>query len=146
MKPKKTKVCADCAKPKLLFKSEKEAQLFIDYNYSELSENPKDLRIYYCKACASYHISSKQYKDLYGFGIDAMIDRYKQEVKEHPFVPIKELLDVSENIFLDIPKPILENKRKTHEWLENNYKDINQDILDLVNIKCYNSRSKKHHI
>ena len=64
MKPKKNRImCPDCGKPKILFKTEKEANTFLKFNMNEVNpKGDKTMRVYYCPACCGYHISSHKYK------------------------------------------------------------------------------------
>ena len=61
-KPKNRVLCPDCGREKMLFKTEKKANLFIEYNWESLTDDKDKLRIYYCPACYGYHISSHKYK------------------------------------------------------------------------------------
>ena len=61
-KPKNRVLCPDCGREKMLFETEKKANLFIEYNWELLTDNKDKLRIYYCPACCGYHISSHKYK------------------------------------------------------------------------------------
>ena len=64
-KPKNRVWCPDCGRPKILFDSEKAANLFIKYNGEELTDDVSNLRVYYCPACCGYHISSHKKKGNY---------------------------------------------------------------------------------
>ena len=61
-KPKNRVLCPDCGREKILFETEKKANLFIEYNWESLTDDKDKLRIYYCTACCGYHISSHKYK------------------------------------------------------------------------------------
>ena len=61
-KPKNRVLCPDCGREKILFETEKKANLFIEYNWESLTDDKDKLRIYYCPACYGYHISSHKYK------------------------------------------------------------------------------------
>lgn len=61
-KPKNRVLCPDCGREKMLFETEKKANLFIKYNWESLTDDKDKLRIYYCPACCGYHISSHKYK------------------------------------------------------------------------------------
>ena len=61
-KPKNRVLCPDCGREKMLFETEKKANLFIEYNWESLTDDKDKLRIYYCPACCGYHISSHKYK------------------------------------------------------------------------------------
>ena len=61
-KPKNRVLCPDCGREKILFETEKKANLFIEYNWESLTDDKDKLRIYYCPACCGYHISSHKYK------------------------------------------------------------------------------------
>ena len=81
-KPKNRVMCPDCKRQKMLFGTQKEADLFIRYNGSEIDDGGKlKLRVYYCPACCGYHITSKPYKKIYEGVTDEMIDKYKKERK-----------------------------------------------------------------
>ena len=63
MKPKRNKpFCYDCGRRKMVFESEKKANTFIKFNSTDIeSENgfaPK--RSYFCIACNSWHVTSKE--------------------------------------------------------------------------------------
>ena len=61
-KPKNRVLCPDCGREKILFETEKKANLFIEYNWESLTDDKDKLRIYYCPACCGYRISSHKYK------------------------------------------------------------------------------------
>ena len=61
-KPKNRVLCPDCGREKILFETEKKANLFIEYNWESLTDDKDKLKIYYCPACCGYHISSHKYK------------------------------------------------------------------------------------
>ena len=61
-KPQNRVLCPDCGREKILFETEKKANLFIEYNWESLTDDKDKLRIYYCPACCGYHISSHKYK------------------------------------------------------------------------------------
>lgn len=83
MKPSKCRImCPDCGRPKMQFGSEKEAKTFIKFNGNEISDNPDELRIYYCNSCCCYHISSKPFKKSYNYRTDNLIKRYYDDIKD----------------------------------------------------------------
>jgi NMD protein affecting ribosome stability and mRNA decay len=77
MKPKKTKMCADCGKPKMVFKTEAEALKFIEYNGTDITDTPELLRVYHCDACGGYHVTSQPYKASYVHRVDDLINKFK---------------------------------------------------------------------
>lgn len=66
MKPTKNRYfCVDANKPKILFKSEGAAKRFIEYNAEEIleEEGRAPVRVYYCIACAGWHVTSQKEPD-----------------------------------------------------------------------------------
>ena len=61
-KPKNRVLCPDCGREKMLFETEKKANLFIEYNWESLTDDKDKLRVYYCPGCCGYYISSHKYK------------------------------------------------------------------------------------
>ncbi len=67
MKPTKNRVhCKECGRVKMLFESEKKAQLFMKFNNEEIAEESDKVpaRAYYCEACGGWHLThlSEPYK------------------------------------------------------------------------------------
>lgn len=61
MKPTKNRIfCPDCTRPKLLFKTEKQANNFIRFNAEEIAEENgyAPVRSYYCPLCGGWHVTS----------------------------------------------------------------------------------------
>ncbi len=63
MKPKKRIFCPYCGYLKMLFETEKKANLYLKYNADDvLEENGrKPIRSYYCEACGGWHVTSSKY-------------------------------------------------------------------------------------
>jgi len=78
-KPKNRVICPDCGKPKMLFETEKKAELFIKFNGEEICNDVSKLRTYYCPACCGYHISSKPQKKKYS-NTENLIQAYHKEI------------------------------------------------------------------
>lgn len=59
MEPKNRVFCRECSRPKMLFESEKKAQLFMKYNNEDFdAENGYvPVRAYYCEACCGWHLT-----------------------------------------------------------------------------------------
>lgn len=60
MKPTRNRVyCRECGRSKMLFETEKKAQLFMRFNNEEISnENGyAPVRAYYCMACGGWHLT-----------------------------------------------------------------------------------------
>lgn len=61
-KPKHLIFCPKCNKSKILFETEKQAELFIRYNAEDIGnsnrKNKKPVRSYYCDVCGGYHVTS----------------------------------------------------------------------------------------
>lgn len=70
-------MCPDCRRPKLLFESEKKANLFIKYNAEDIETGGRELRSYYCPACCAWHISSHEFRGGYAKRTDEMIERFR---------------------------------------------------------------------
>lgn len=53
--------CPECGRPKLLFKSEKEAELFMHYNREAMLDETGycPVRTYYCEMCGGWHVTSQ---------------------------------------------------------------------------------------
>lgn len=61
-KPKRGFVfCPGCGRPKQLFKSEKEAELYLYYNQDAILDESGycPVRAYYCEACGGWHVTSQ---------------------------------------------------------------------------------------
>lgn len=61
-KPKRGFVfCPGCGRPKQLFKSQKEAELFLHYNQDAILDESGycPVRAYYCEACGGWHVTSQ---------------------------------------------------------------------------------------
>ena len=142
MKPKKTKMCADCGKPKMVFQTEAEAQRFIDYNGSDITDTPEFLRVYHCDACGGYHVTSQPYKTSYVHRVDEMINKFKKECQDSDYISMKEIADTGEYIYKHIPNFIRQSKKKTHKWLDLNCPDIQEEISSYIKIKCFYARNK----
>ncbi len=77
-KPKNRVLCPDCGREKMLFETEKKAQLFIEYNWESLINDKNKLRVYYCPACCGYHISSHKYNGD-NKNTDRLINKYNKD-------------------------------------------------------------------
>lgn len=77
-KPKNRVLCPDCGREKMLFESEKKANLFIKFNGHEISKDVNKLRVYYCPACCGYHISSHKYNGD-NKNTERLINKYKHD-------------------------------------------------------------------
>lgn len=62
MKPKNRTFCPYCGYLKMLFETEKKANLYLKYNADDvLEENgKKPIRSYYCEACGGWHVTSSR--------------------------------------------------------------------------------------
>jgi hypothetical protein len=63
MKPKKNRVfCPYSSKHKMVFKAEKEANLFMKYNGDEIeiATGLRPIRSYFCSGCGGWHITSSR--------------------------------------------------------------------------------------
>lgn len=63
MRPTKNRYfCRACGYNKILFKSEKEALKFLDFNADEIDEETgkKPVRAYFCEVCAGWHVTSRE--------------------------------------------------------------------------------------
>ena len=60
MKPKHRIFCPQCGYAKMLFNSEKKANLYLLYNSNDVMEEngKKPIRSYYCEACGGWHVTS----------------------------------------------------------------------------------------
>lgn len=60
MKPKKRFYCSSCRRQKILFKTQEEANLFIQYNKDEIGRTSDKVpsRSYYCSFCGGWHVTS----------------------------------------------------------------------------------------
>lgn len=54
--------CVECNKPKLLFATKKEAELFIKFNADNIKQESgyAPIRAYYCRHCGGWHVTSKE--------------------------------------------------------------------------------------
>ena len=81
MKPSKCRVmCPDCRRQKMQFETESAAKRFIEFNGSDITEHPENLRVYYCPSCCCYHISSKKHNRWYDSNTNRLIKAYKTDV------------------------------------------------------------------
>ena len=65
MKPTKNQIfCVACRRPKMLFKTEAEAQTFIRFNSGDILKVSRKapVRSYYCQLCGGYHVTSNNSK------------------------------------------------------------------------------------
>lgn len=54
--------CVECNKPKLLFATKREAELFIKFNADDIRQESgyAPIRAYYCRHCGGWHVTSKE--------------------------------------------------------------------------------------
>jgi hypothetical protein len=87
-KPKNRVICPDCGRPKMLFETEKKAQLFIKFNGDSITDDVSKLRTYYCPACCGYHITSKPVNPKGYHNTERMIKNYHKDVERGTKVDI----------------------------------------------------------
>lgn len=79
-KPKNRIMCPDCRKPKMLFETQKKADMFIHYNKDEM-EYGEQLRSYYCPSCCGWHITHMAYSEEYENRTERLIEEYNNITK-----------------------------------------------------------------
>ena len=126
MKPTKNKVfCHDCGRHKMVFESEKKANTFIKFNSDDIEfENgyaPK--RSYYCIACNSWHVTSKEEVVERKSRTEQVLEKYEQE-KEEKKIRQEQLkskkkkeknINLEKNTNLDKQKSLAEKRIKMAE-------------------------------
>ena len=85
-KPKNKIFCRDCNRPKILFETEKKAELFIKYNADEIAEHnrkgKKPIRSYYCQLCGGWHVTSSPVSDSKRYTLtDKVLSLYYGDAK-----------------------------------------------------------------
>lgn len=82
-------LCLDCGREKFVFKSERAAQMFIEYSRDAMLESngyaPE--RVYYCDLCCGWHVTSRRNytrKNFHREVVDTMIAlrRAREEAKK----------------------------------------------------------------
>lgn len=84
MKPSRGRVfCRECRRPKLLFDSEKKADLFIKFNADEIEEcnGYAPDRSYYCIACGGWHVTHKPFDPAMKSVSERVVEEYNNSVK-----------------------------------------------------------------
>lgn len=84
MKPKKNRIfCNDCQKTKMLFSSEKKAELFIERNSEEMKAFGRyvPVRVYYCNMCGGWHVTSNPNADVFSAG--ALYIKYNNAIEKN---------------------------------------------------------------
>lgn len=85
MKPTKNRVfCYDCNRPKMLFKTEKQAMNFIKFNADEIREETgyAPTRAYFCEACGGWHVTSmEEFDNSIRTHTQAVIIKYEREME-----------------------------------------------------------------
>ena len=84
-KPKNKIFCHDCNRPKILFETEKKAELFIKYNADEIGEQnrtgKKPVRAYYCQVCGGWHVTSSPVSDVRKYTLtDRVLSLYHKDL------------------------------------------------------------------
>lgn len=165
VKPVKNRImCPDCGKPKMFFKTEKEALSFIKWNSDEI-ENGEQLRPYYCPSCCGYHISHKKHSRSFDYRTINMINDYhrgltsqdrsfqKKANKKSIIFTLQEKIDeIMPFIKIDNIKSFISIKYylkdffsdwwKTHEQYDG-WEDVDKAVRDLV-IKNFKSSKRKN--
>lgn len=84
MKPSRGRVfCRECSRPKLLFDSEKKADLFIKFNADEIKECNRYApdRSYYCIVCGGWHVTHKPFDSAMKSVSERVVEEYNNYVK-----------------------------------------------------------------
>ena len=156
-KPKHTVFCPECGRSKILFETEKKANLFLQYNADDIAHSnrygKKPVRSYYCKACGGWHVTSIKenlYKD-YSL-TDRVVSSYHQDELNKKLIlkhitsspTIKEIVDNFQYIGLFLTN---ESKDVLKQYIEDNFADMIKDgkmYLDHCTIlHCSQKEDKK---
>ena len=141
-KPKNRVLCPDCGRQKMLFETEKKAQLFIEYNWQELTNNKEQLRVYYCPSCCGYHISSHKHKKSYDNRTDKLIQAYYRDKEKNTLtketrkqLKLEKATADSEILYNEWKKLNLEDNRDNRKMFKNLHKDFSGFAWQLFMIK-----------
>ena len=83
-KPKHTVFCPECGRSKILFETEKKANLFLQYNSDDIAHSnrygKKPVRSYYCKVCGGWHVTSVKENLYQDYSLtDRVVSSYHQD-------------------------------------------------------------------
>lgn len=89
MKPKNRVFCYECQRPKMLFETEKKAQMFIKFNADNIGDGTgkKPTRAYFCEACGGWHITSRKYITTNISKTDEVIEAYNKNKQNRRYIP-----------------------------------------------------------
>lgn len=93
-KPKNRIMCPDCRKPKMLFETQKKADMFIHYNKDEM-EYGEQLRSYYCPSCCGWHITHMAYSEEYENRTERLIEEYNN-ITKFKYIRAQQLFELLE--------------------------------------------------
>ena len=139
--------CPDCGRIKMLFKTEKEANLFIKFNGKDIAWHGRPLRVYLCPACMGYHISSHEATEENQHRTERMIDAYHasspeyiKKEKKTAREKLREELFI--NVLLSAPREIIMDagKKRFRTYLAENFpdgssKEVNKLCLLRTNLR-----------
>lgn len=135
--------CPDCGRSKMLFQTEKEANLFIKFNGKDIDWHGRPLRVYYCPACMGYHISSHEATEENQHRTERLIDAYHasspvriKEAKKTEREKLRERLFV--DVIISAPKNTLVGSgRKTfRKYLLEKFPDMDlNSVQEACNLR-----------
>lgn len=126
MKPTKNRVfCMECGRSKMLFETEKKAQLFMKFNNEDIATENKNVpvRAYYCDACCGWHLTHISAAFAGPSRTDQAIERMrttiniKREAKQRASVIQKETCKTVQSKLALIDKHIANNENESAEKL-----------------------------
>ena len=124
MKPKNRHFCVDCGRLKMLFDTEKKAQLFIKYNGNDIlreGQTINQIRIYYCPSCCGYHLTTQPYKKAYDYKTQNLIETYKRNEANKAAISHLKLSDneIINYIITEAQKACLTSKNELKTFMTN---------------------------
>ncbi len=123
MKPTKNRIyCNDCGRKKMLFETEKKANLFIKFNYDEIkNENGySPTRAYFCICCNGWHVTSSEKQLNTKSKTEIVLELYRDE---------KEKREIQKDKIKEIRKAQAEKIEMTYAKINNLINIIREDIL-----------------
>lgn len=128
MKPTKNRhYCSGCRHYKILFSTRKEAARFIRYNANEIEyeTGKRPVRVYYCRDCGGWHVTSSRYSQ----NRKSIIGRFGEEKGKEISAKVTEICNKCRNV----EEGLLRNIRELRHLLK--FEHIDAD-------RCYDKIQK----
>jgi hypothetical protein len=150
MKPTKNRVfCLDSKRYKMVFETEKKALTFIKFNKDEILNNNSyaPSRAYFCIACSSYHVTSKEVAWNIKSHTEIILEKYQATLEKATIIKQeknKEIKADGKQLFLDIQRKIrvLRKLIENNENCESQYEEIKEKVAQAKNIKIKGGTKK----